>query len=681
MYVKAIWISGSIVYYAIITTMNNNLKDKTKRVRFFSTTDLSCGFYLAEVENILNKLEEPKTVIDTIELYHVKQYVDSKIFKLSWNNNSEDYYQKIAKTIPKNINIFFTMHQHTMASEYEKIDIFEYRVTFFEILINYKFIRSWSEDVVIAIFENTDLRVLLQFTDIVKRFGSYIRDRIVSSFEAADIIISKLSLRDDLNYPINLPDELSVEDISEILLNYIKSDNPDITILQGIILVQDSILRNPNKIKYLAKKRSDELEAVFFSCQENYFSHGVGVKYEEGQATFLEIKREKDVDVYSYDLSWILHNTDYPTLLNNFIYLFQYVDDGQFRCTINNNPNLLGVFERFALATFKGAYNPGSIFHYKLGLARLQMGSYYNLLKVLKGIRLEEVFSFFFKEYLSTEFDIESYQISMPSAASTFFEKCKAIAPEMDRVLKELDCLKSEGYIEPGMIEISSSSKPLEAIPSLLNKKYYVGLGNEFQNASYYLCSDQCMLHYLENYKDRHYNSFYKLVIENEIFFDDYTDIYKQNLSWLKERDFIIIDESGRITLTKRSTIIVDLFRNQTINYWHYPKQYREIVDVMLNQGYLSQENLFFSKPERDFFNFILNNRSFTDSLALRNKYSHGTSAIEEGNERFHEENYYLFLLLLAIIIIKINDELCIRELRDYIEENSKALGSDSLKE
>jgi len=171
------------------------------------------------------------------------------------------------------------------------------------------------------------------------------------------------------------------------------------------------------------------------------------------------------------------------------------------------------------------------------------------------------------------------------------------------------------------------------------------------------------------------------LVIENEIFFDDYSGIYKQNLSWLKDRDFILIDESGRITLTKRSTIIVDLFRNQAINYWHYPKQYREIVDVMLNQGYLTQENLFFSKPERDFFNYVLNNRSFTDSLALRNKYSHGTSAIEEGNERIHEENYYLFLILLVIIIIKINDELCIRELRDYIEENSKALGSDSLKE
>lgn len=139
------------------------------------------------------------------------------------------------------------------------------------------------------------------------------------------------------------------------------------------------------------------------------------MKYEENQNTYIVVSKEDDVNVFSYDLSWILENQDYQTLLNNFIYLYEFVDTVQFRSTFINNREHLGVVERFMGPHYKNAYNPGSLFNLKLQLGLLQIGSYYSLLKDRNGIWLEDVITKFFSEYLPIEFNIKDYRILMPS--------------------------------------------------------------------------------------------------------------------------------------------------------------------------------------------------------------------------------------------------------------------------
>lgn len=45
------------------------------------------------------------------------------------------------------------------------------------------------------------------------------------------------------------------------------------------------------------------------------------------------IQIENSKWILEYDTGWIKDNTDYPTLLNNFIYLFEYIDSqARFPC-------------------------------------------------------------------------------------------------------------------------------------------------------------------------------------------------------------------------------------------------------------------------------------------------------------------------------------------------------------
>lgn len=54
----------------------------------------------------------------------------------------------------------------------------------------------------------------------------------------------------------------------------------------------------------------------------------------------------------------------------------------------------------------------------------------------------------------------------------------------------------------------------------------------------------------------------------------------------------------------------------------------------------------------------MLNKAEFSNGLDLRNKYSHGTNTIVEETR---QTDYMLLLSIMALIVIKINEEFCLK--------------------
>lgn len=240
------------------------MKDKNLRILFFSTTDLCCGYYLEGIEAILNEWHDPTNIMDIIELYHVKKYVDSEIFKGHWQQNSDVYYKDAVKTIPRLIRQFYGENTSCLVKVYKQIDLYEYEKSFWEIVIKYKISEDWDEDLFTLIASPTDIHTLLLNKQIVKQFGSYIRERLLEEEEAAELIIRKYAFNEIISSPIYLPEELSESDIFSILLKYINSQSPNLNYLRGVITLSKGFLKIPDKIKYQAKKKSDELEKKVF---------------------------------------------------------------------------------------------------------------------------------------------------------------------------------------------------------------------------------------------------------------------------------------------------------------------------------------------------------------------------------------------------------------------------------
>ena len=81
-------------------------------------------------------------------------------------------------------------------------------------------------------------------------------------------------------------------------------------------------------------------------------------------------------------------------------------------------------------------------------------------------------------------------------------------------------------------------------------------------------------------------------------------------------------------------------------------------IDELLTNDHLFAESTLFSIPEQQYLDYILNKATYSDGLELRNKYSHGTTST---NEIEYYKNYVEFLKIMVLIIIKINEELCMK--------------------
>lgn len=55
---------------------------------------------------------------------------------------------------------------------------------------------------------------------------------------------------------------------------------------------------------------------------------------------------------------------------------------------------------------------------------------------------------------------------------------------------------------------------------------------------------------------------------------------------------------------------------------------------------------------------YLLNNAKFSNALALRNRYAHGSSAVSDLKENRMASDYFMMLAALIGIVMKINEEL-----------------------
>ena len=132
----------------------------------------------------------------------------------------------------------------------------------------------------------------------------------------------------------------------------------------------------------------------------------------------------------------------------------------------------IGALERhILLEDTEHFYKKSFAFMHKDMMSTSQIFSYVQILKKYE-IRLEEVIEWFFKDYLLEEFKIANYVVKMPTSNSSYLEKCRAITPEIDRILKQYQYYIEDGEIDQELLQISSSHMFFENCKSIIGNKY-----------------------------------------------------------------------------------------------------------------------------------------------------------------------------------------------------------------
>lgn len=627
-----------------------------KRIKYYSDTDLSLGFALKEAAQRLDEWisqESYSDINDIIEMYNIKQVVDSGLLLKGWDYSTLEDYQNRCKPFMKTIKVFFDGINDNNFIEILESVCQTYVTDFWELFNKFKVYEHISEEAFnrYLLLPDTIISDFLVHKEIVKKYSSIIAPVMRLSSQTPEVIINNYLRDSTVKYC--LPEELRKEEYEGILQRYVDSDSPHPNDLQ-LIFNASSTGECPisDKLRLLAKKR-------YYQYWEEHkdegirIETGVSVGFQEQQ----ELKKVTETGMnyhIAYDISWFEANLDFATILNNFIYLFEMFDYCQ-RCSFVSVGSQMSPIEDVFLNKGKRTYKRGHVFDVKSVIASAQMDLYYDYLSS-KNIQLEKVYKWFFEEYLAEEFGVSGFLFNPSSKKTTYEEKYRTLVIEMDAVLKQFRMFVNDGDIDRELFELSSEHIVLSEIPSFIQCKYSYAKSEIIKRAMHSLFSNQAVLSYTQKTMDR-YSTLFELISNERMKLADFNDYQRQALNELIQKQYVNIAD-GYLERTPETLLLRDLYLNGVL----CPQYFSDclpIIEKWIDKGDLRIESTLFSEPEQNYLNYILNKSEFSDGLDLRNKYVHGTNT---KNEEMQHRDYIELLKVLTIVVTKINEEFCLRE-------------------
>lgn len=623
-------------------------------VKFYSEYDMACGSELSIIiENINHdKYKNITTVDDLIDFYNTLKYLEVVSFATHIESNTSVIILDFKKHLNREINMY--IYKSNFVTLYQKVDFIDTE-DYFEILDKYKIYEKISDDDFLSLtkMENFYIFGVLKHKNITEKFDTILKPIILGDPKYIELILDKY-LREATLY---LPRSLTNEDLVVLIDSYINSPQPNCNYLRKIInFPNNTELKIPDKVKLHAKKREKtESEKIFESGSKLLTS--VSLSYHKDLNESIKISFENLNTEIKVNLNWIKDNLDYPTLLNNFIYLFNIIDvRGRYISVSKKHGH--SPLEILITPTGSHLFRDTRAFNYMEMYVSIIINSYIGVLNQ-EDIAIENIIEWFFKVYLKDEFSIINFEIYTPKKDIPYFEKCRAILPELDKIFKQYNTYIDNGEIDQELIQISSFSYMTNQIKSVNTKKYVYPKDTWFETISNLLFSDQSGIFYIPEVKEKHKN-FFELISKNNVGKNLFRPYQLARIQHLIDENLIIENVDGFYEINDLNLVYVlkELYYEDVINYWHYKKELRDIIDGLFNENKVEFENTLLTRNEQDYFDFYLNRSKFTNSYDIRNRYLHGTNT---NDVEKYETDYYSILKLLIIVVLKINDDLVIK--------------------
>lgn len=632
-------------------------KETHSYIKFYGKNDYSIGIMLEKAEPLITSFDNTcasKNINEVLELYNIQELFSLEVRLKKWSDVQYKEYQKVVSDFTKAIGKFFSKIDDSSFSKYSAIVKTIYIEDFWKLFSDYKLFKRISAEKILEYLSKKkgQLYVILKHEKIVKHYDEYLSSFMRNSEQSAPILIDKF-LKSKNGEQYYIPKSLLPGEFEILFIKYIDSEKASANNLQ-LLFESNGTKECPisDTVKLKAKRA---YETFWKKHAKVALEYGVAVSFAKQEALVEHHQTERAFS-FSYSLEWVKENTDYPTILNNFTYMFEMLDLC-WRISLVSVKSEISIMEAIFGVAGKKIYPTGMVFNEKANLSHLQTQLYYDFLNEY-GINLEDVFKWFFEIYLPEEFDVQGFSMAV-STANTYLEKSGTLVSEMDGILKQFRMFVQDGKIDREKYEISSEHLKIKSIPSLVSNKYAYAESKELTQEMDFLFSTQTVLSYTKRIEGK-YDTLFELLQNEEVSSDDFFEDQITCINWLVERGSLVCLENGTVCLNQKKTVLLkDLYTHEVLCP-RFCGQYSGIeLEKMIGNGDLVVENTLFSRPEQDYLNYQLNKAEFSNGLDLKNIYSHGTRP--QGEEK-NQYNYIELLKIMVLIITKINAEFCQRD-------------------
>lgn len=637
-----------------------------ERVQFFSKSDLSLSYFIHIAEQVVEEYlngRNPQDINDYLEMYHIILFVDNDVISDKWN---EEVLNEINKYPGQIIRYMNSLTVDTISAVYSSV-IPQYTSTFWKVVERYNIKGLINQDVLEKLFPDNSyaLRELLECERLVKENGRVIADMLRKNKHTPEWLLASY-VEDDRfgnKKQIYIPDSLSIEEKDSIISDYIDRPNPNINYIRLIEFAKNSKnFKLSDKTRLKAQQKDRELNQQILSGGNGMKTMYTVRMSDDANAPIKDAKLESGVNpTFTYSSKFLLKQ-DIVGLLRYCAQVFEFITPLGFISLIYKQSES-DALERIIGTTAQNTYPTGVSFRFKEIISWLQTEAMENVLQK-NGRSIQSMLKKFYETYLPDKLGYHGLNLDMPSNELSWRQKCVDLLLLMENVAKQFTAFVDNGEIDSELVSIMSPMKVTD-IPSSIKQKYYVIKGQpvDLWHLFHLFFSDQCMLTFVDPYKNRHYHCFYDLLSQGiSVNYNNYRDYQQRDIDYLKEQGYLSVAKDGTIKLEKPKDLLLlkQLYEYKACPFWYYDTITQSVIRDMVKKGWLEVDNHLLTPGERDYFSYYLNNQKFTNGPAIRNRYMHG--AMMNVPESEHRKVYFRILNLFIILIIKMSEDLTLRK-------------------
>lgn len=633
------------------------------RIIPYSVNEMLLGEFVEKSVNIINAIKEKNASIDEMniisDLINVKTYLVDEYILMHIENKTGLKKSEILRKINKIIvnwlenNVGEILKRKNYCVEDALWRELNSHDKYLEIIEGKAFFKSLRT-------KATRLKTCIKYKNVVKIFSEEISKYLFQNIdECIHILLTKYEKRIDVfkNNEIYIPikfdpsSEIGLNNIASIVSKFIDNTKKnDYSKIEEMRLL--SISRNlnlSNELKYLADKKYEQINNSFFEENRgNLYSFSVASSRD---ITFKEIDVDKKTLLLSEE--WVEKHDDFKI---RFIYNASTFVELMNRGRMNLDPFVeQTLFIDIIQEKGKNEY-PINIYTSMLQMQVLSLMIYDKMLGEYEET-LEFLLSKFYNEYIVEEFGYDSFDYSYDNSELNYRSKLILLLPVFDFTLRKIEYFLKNKTLDIGYLDFDDQTINYRTIKSAQSiKNVYLNPENKEFPFIY--------LHYLSNnlFIDKEYLSVYEAVKQGKVVYSELESHDRRKIDTFIEMSCLEINENGNIVFSDniRPDIYKSLYFDDEIIYFDYGESTREIIDEDIENGILIFDDNFLSKRESDRYSYIMDVKQFSNSLNMRNRYSHKGSLKFDNSEMHHMQNYYTILMLFLQITLKFNIELCL---------------------
>ncbi|PKE60862.1 hypothetical protein [Macrococcoides caseolyticum] len=640
-------------------------------IKFYGSNDFVTFDSLDRVSIFIETFNHKRTeysLTEVLDIFNVVKYIECEEVPLATEEAKQSEFKKTSqKIIGKNI---ISNELNQFSEEYKKLDSMDIP-DFWRLFSEYK----WLEKTAIPKFEmfvndnNVDVYHLISHKKICDKFKVLIKRLLLLEPRNFELFLNEV---DSLSKSrLFFPKNFTNEEISEWARRYCELPDANPNYLEQISQWSDRHEYKINELVLLKARREYEKSSEKILELGEGIGISISIGFKSGLKKPVELVEGSTSRNFKMliDSDWIDENLDYPTILNNFIYIFGFFSEFQQFNFIKSGYESGSIIDIIKSQT-KYQYKETLIFDINRRMFSLLFYAYYDYL-AYKQVDLEEVFGYCYNELFPKELNNNNFFFNISDKRSSYYNRIKSLIPEFDSILKQFDLYQQYGSVDLELFEFKSKGKSYRQIGSLIDNKFIYLNEKESIDFCRLLFDPQSNIAFTKKHPKA--QSFPENIVLG-VSLDDFSEYQKNIIKKLLEDDIVGIDVKNQLYFKQ----IIKIFIYKTLWDCGYlslvdidcDEEITRIIEKDISEGKLVYGTTLFSEQESDYISYIIDNKKYNNGLEIRNKITHGNFSKKSSEE--HKYYYLELLMILLLYTYRINSELDFEFTKNSSESQSE---------